>query len=131
MVNILRIKKKIKLQSKKLLKKVLLSKVFHRGFRLTVIAIIATTALYGAYALLNKDLADNVIVSESEIINRVSKHILLPKTSPISVIRVDDADLLRKQNDFYKDVKAGEYVLVYEKTIVIYDLMNDAIIAKK
>ena len=131
MVNILHIKKKIKLESKKLLKKVLLSKIFHKGFRIVVIAIIVSLSLYGVYAMFNKDLTDNVIVSESEIINRVSKHISLPKDKPISVTRVDDADTLRKQNDFYKDVKIGEYVLIYEKTIIIYDLMNDAIITKK
>ena len=131
MVNILRIKKKIKLGGKKLLKKVLLSKVFHKGFRYSVIAIIVVLSLYGIYAIFNKDLTNNVIVSESEIINRVSKHISLPNDKPISVIRVDDADTLRKQNDFYKDVKTGEYVLIYEKTIIIYDLMNDSIVARK
>ena len=127
----LQLKKKLKLESKRFFKKILLSKIFHKGFRLVMITIIVTSALYGVYAMFNKNLSDNVIVSESEIISRVAKLVSLPNTKILSLMRVDNADVLRKQNDFYKDVKEGEYVLAYEKMIIIYDLRNDAIVAKK
>lgn len=121
----------IKRQSKKTLKAVLLSKTFHKSFRFAVIAFIALGTLYGAYALLDNNVTANVIVSESEIIKRVSKLTDLPKEAPLSVARVEDAVDLQKQNAFYSNVKEGDYILAYKNTIVIYDLLNDVIVSRK
>ena len=122
---------RVKRRSKKILKAVLLSKIFDKGFRFVIFVIVVLSTLYGVYAFLDNRVTSNVIVSESEIIKRVSKLTDLPKEAPLSVARVEDAVDLQKQNAFYSNVKEGDYILAYKNTIVIYDLLNDVIVSRK
>lgn len=93
--------------------------------------MITFSALYGAYALIGTNVAKDVIVSKSEIINRVGVLIELPKSIPEAVVRVGDPTTLRKQNAFYDGVKEGDYILVYPQLAVIYDLRNNVIVGLK
>lgn len=74
---------------------------------------------------------NNITVSESEIIRRVKTHTAVPNEDPLSMVRVQDADTLRAQNSFYKDVKEGDYVIVYSTEAIIYNLRDDKIVAEK
>lgn len=121
--------RKIKKASKKLLKKILLSKVFHSAFRVAVIVVVVMLSLSVVYSLIDQKLSNNVIVSESEIVSRVSRLVTLPSEAPISIMRVSDANTLMNQNQFYKDVKEGDYVLAYKNMIILYDLREDKIVA--
>jgi hypothetical protein len=94
-------------------------------------ALIVVPMLYGSYIYIGKTFANEVIVSQSEIIARVAKLTSLPQEDPYEIVRVQDQDDLRKQNPFYKDVKEGDYIIMYKNAAIIYDLRNNAIVAMK
>jgi len=117
--------------TKRGLKSMLLSPVFHSIFKISMTACVVTGMLYGSYLYINKTFANEVVVSQSEIVARVGKLTLLPGEAPYEIVRVQDEEDLRKQNDFYKDVKEGDYIMMYKKVAIIYDLRNNTIVAIK
>lgn len=116
---------------KQTLRDLLLSKTFHSAFKVVLGLLVTGSALYGAYAFIGNAVADDVVVSKSEIIARVAKHIELPNEDPEAVVRVQDAETLQKQAVLYENVKEGDYILVYQSLAVVYDLRNDHIVALK
>lgn len=116
---------------KQTLRDILLSKTFHSTFKVTVGLMIAGSALYGSYALIESRVANDVVVSKSEIIARIGKHIALPDEEPEALVRVQDAEALKKQVALYENVKEGDYILIYPSLAVVYDLRKDHIIALK
>jgi hypothetical protein len=95
------------------------------------VCLVAGSSLYGVYNLVSKTFANEVVISKSEIVSRVSKLTPLPEGSPRDVVRVEDENNLKKQNEFYKDVKEGDYVLMYKDMAIIYDLRNNSIVAMR
>lgn len=126
-----RIARSTKRYGKQTLRDLLLSQMFHTAFKVVFGIMMSGSALYGAYALIGNSLANDVVVSKSEIVARVSKHVPLPAEAPDAVVRVQDASVLKKQNDFYANVKEGDYVVMYTNIALIYDLRNDSIVALK
>lgn len=120
-----------KRHGKQILKKVLLSKLFHTTFKVFVGLLIVGASLYGCYAYFTKSFANDVVVSKSEIVDRVSKLINLPDGEPEAVVRVEDAETLKKQNIFYENIKSGDYIIMYPKMAIIYDLLNNSIVSIK
>lgn len=123
--------KKVKRFAKKGMRSMLLSPVFHSTFKIVGTSAIAIVMLYGSYLYIGKTFANEVVVSQSEIVARVGKLTSLPQESPYEIVRVQDDEDLRKQNPFYKDVKEGDYILMYNNLAVIYDLRNNIIVAIK
>lgn len=123
--------KKIKRYTKQGVKSVLLSPVFHSIFKVTSTAAVVVAMLYGSYLYIGKTFANEVIVSQSEIVARVGKLTSLPSEDPYEIVRVQDEESLRKQNPFYQDVKEGDYILMYRNLAVIYDLRNNTIVGIK
>ena len=123
--------KKLKRFAKQGIKSLLLSPVFHRTFKMLVTVGVVTSMLYGSYLYISKTFANEIVVSQSEIISRVGKLISLPSENPFEIVRVQDEEDLRKQNEFYKDVKEGDYILMYKNLAVIYDLRTNTIVASK
>lgn len=121
----------VKRYGKRTLRDILLSKTFHAGFKVFIGFMVAGSALYGAYAFIGNTVANDVVVSKSEIIARVAKHVQLPAEDPEAVVRVQDAETLQKQAALYENVKEGDYILVYPSMAVVYDLRNDRIVALK
>lgn len=123
------VKRKVVLWSKKQIKKLLLLPSFHTFFRFFVTGLVLLSALYGVYAFIGKTLSEDVVISKSEIISRVEKLAVLPPGElPQAVVRVEDPETLQKQNSFYQGVKEGDYVLIYQNTAIIYDLINNKIV---
>lgn len=91
-----------------------------------VVVIIFGSASYGVYALIDK-INSEVVVSQQEIIFRVKKHLEIPSDNPQSVVRVEDASNLKSQNEFFKDVKEGDYVILYDNMAIIYNLKKDEV----
>ena len=123
--------KKLKRYAKQVVRRVLLSPVFHSSFKIVTTAGIVVSMLYGSYLYIGKTFANEVVVSQSEIVARVAKLTSLPAEEPYEIVRVQDEEDLRKQNPFYKDVKEGQYILIYKNIAVIYDLRNNSIIGIK
>lgn len=63
--------------------------------------------------------------SNQDILSKVSTHILLPKGDPKRIIRINNIETLREQNDFYKGLEEGDFILIYSKKAYIYDSRND------
>lgn len=122
---------RIKRRSKTIFKAALLSKSFQSSVKVLSICLVAGSSLYGVYHLVSKTFANEVVISKSEIVSRVSKLTPLPEGSPRDVVRVEDENNLKKQNEFYKDVKEGDYVLMYKDMAIIYDLRNNSIVAMR
>lgn len=116
---------------KQTLRDLLLSKTFHGAFKVFIGLLISGSALYGTYAFIGNSIADDVVVSKSEIIARVGKHTPLPEGEPEAVVRVQDPESLKKQNTLYENVKEGDYIIIYPTLAVVYDLRNDHIVALK
>jgi hypothetical protein len=117
--------------SKKIIKKVLLSPVFYRVARYSTLFVIVGILVYGAYHTASTTFANEVVVSQSEIIARVAKLQELPSVSPTDIVRVQDPENLKQQNSFYTNVKEGDYIIMYPQMAIIYDLRNDVIIEVK
>lgn len=123
--------KKYKRYTKQGIKSLLLSPVFHASFKVVTGILISTSLLYGSYLYISKTFANEVIISQSEIVARVAKLTPLPQELPYEIVRVQDEDSLRKQNPFYKDIHEGDYILMYKNVAVIYDLRNNVIVGVK
>lgn len=126
-----RIARTSKRYGKQTLREILLSKTFSTAFKIVIGLMITGSALYGVYAFIGNTFANDVVVSKSEILARVAKHTELPKGEADAVVRVQDASALKKQNEFYLNVKEGDYIVMYPKLAIIYDLRNDSIVALK
>jgi hypothetical protein len=116
---------------KRALRGILLSHTFHSAFKIVTGLLISGAVLYGSYALMGKSLAHDVVVSKSEIVSRIAKLTPIPEEVPDAVVRVQDPDALKKQNIFYDHVKEGDYIVMYPKVAIIYDLRNNEIVAVK
>lgn len=118
------LRKKTKSAGKKFSSLTSLSNVFNKTTGKVLVGVAVVLSLgYFAYG----KFSNSVVVSQSEIVRRVSKHVELPKTDPLSVVRVDNAENLRNQNNFYKNVNEGDYILAYRNIVVVYDLRNDKV----
>lgn len=121
--------KRIKRQSRNTLRSILLSHLFQRSVKTLAIVFVAGSSLYGVYHLVGKTFANEVVISKSEIVARVSKLTALPEGDPYDVVRVEDETNLKKQNEFYKDVKEGDYIVMYKDIAIIYNLRSNSIVA--
>lgn len=112
---------------------VLVEEVF--TFKKTLVSL-SLIFIFGLLFFFGKDmisstLAKTVVVSESEILRRVGTHTSVPDIAPTSIVRVKDAENLRAQHMFYKDIKEGDYIIMYQDRVIIYDLRADAVIGEK
>lgn len=123
--------KKVKRYIKQGVRSILLSPSFHSSFKVVATAVIVVSLLYGSYLYIGKTFANEIVVSQSEIVARVSKLTVLPQENPYEIVRVQDEEDLQKQNPFYKNVKEGNYILMYKNLAVIYDLRNNVIVGIK
>lgn len=125
-----RYKVKAKNFGKKILKNILLSKTFPKLVKYFIVSLVVVLVLLSVYLYLQKTISGSVIVSESEILNKVNKQVVLPQDGLMSVKRVQDSATLRIQNDFYKEIKDGDYIISYKNKIIIYDFMKDKVVAQ-
>ncbi len=126
-----RIARTTKRYGKQTLRELLLSKTFHSAFKVFVGMLISGSALYGAYAFIGESIANDIVVSQSEIIARIAQHTELPAGAPEAIVRVQDPETLQKQAALYENVKEGDYIVIYPTLAVVYDLRNDHIVALK
>lgn len=64
----------------------------------------------------------------NQIVEAVSRHIILPDTIP-QIASIQDAKKLSTTQAFFKDAVNGDVVLVYETTIIIYRPTQDILVA--
>lgn len=126
-----KITSRLKKFSKRATRSILLSSPFQYSVKALGVGVIVASSLYGVYHFAGKTFANEVIISKSEIVSRVSKLAPVPEEPPYDVVRVEDGVNLQKQNPFYKDVKEGDYILIYKDMAIVYDLRSNAIVAMR
>lgn len=68
------------------------------------------------------------IINEQNVEEYVAKHMKLPDEQLTTMAKVKDPATLAEQSVFFKDVKKGDYVLVYPSVAIVYDPIDDKII---
>jgi hypothetical protein len=65
-----------------------------------------------------------------ELINKVSKHIIVKANEDPTVATIQDVDILKRQNPmFYKDAQNGDRLLIWSDKAVLYSAPRDIILA--
>lgn len=119
----------IKKNKQKRMRKIILSL-----FGVSVFFILTTIySQYQVYVLKKLENVNNIINSEvpvtpNQIIEAVSRHILLPDTIP-QIAAIEDAKKLSTTQDFFRNALNGDVVIVYETTIIVYRPSQDLLIA--
>ena len=73
------------------------------------------------YGLINSNKSNAESVTQETIISQLSKSIDLSDDELISVMRISDAKTLSNQDNLYKNVKNGDYIIIYKSMILVYD----------
>lgn len=95
------------------------------GLILIVVVLAISVAIPSLFLSKNKGKG----AQATKVISQVDKILLVPKGSDPTVIEVSDVARLKKNNpDFYKDVEAGDYLLMYSEKAVIYRQSKNQII---
>jgi hypothetical protein len=102
-----------------------------KGITVIFAIFLLATGLFFSYKYVQAKMAETDTFSDVYILEKVGGKIALPEGAPISLVRVDDAEKLKKEHDFYKEVKEGYYIIVYPKLFVIYDAVHDEVIGIK
>ena len=65
-----------------------------------------------------------------ELVNKVGRLIMLPTDEEPTVATITDADSLKKEQQFYRDAKNGDQVLIYTKAkkAIIYNEAKDILV---
>ena len=92
----------------------LLRLIFVSSFSVFIVFVV----LYGVIKS-NRTNAESV--TQDIVISQLSKTINIPEAGLVSVMRVSDAKSLSIQDNLYKNVKNGDYIIVYKSMILIYD----------
>jgi hypothetical protein len=117
--------------AKRTLRDILLSKMLHTGTKVLLVLAVVGASTFGVYKVASRSFASDVVISKSEIVARVGKIANLPAGVPDEVVRVQDPEVLRSQNEFYANVSEGDYVLMYPSEAIIYSLKKDRIVNAK
>lgn len=83
--------------------------------------------IYKSFQSVKNYSESSIIISESEIIKRVETLTTLPNEAPLSIVRVENSEILRSQNSFYADIKEGDYIIMYKEKAIVYDVRKNVI----
>jgi hypothetical protein len=106
------------------------------GLGVSLIFILMIAVLYSQYKLhllaeaeKQSEVTKNSIPKTGEeVIKALTRHILVPQGVP-QIAEVKDASKLRETQAFFKDVEAGDVVVVYDTTIFVYRPSKDIVVA--
>jgi len=68
------------------------------------------------------------VAAAKEIVDKVKKHFVIPANVDPTVATIVDANTLKSRNDFYKDAKNGDNLIVTPTRAILYDPVNDIIL---
>ena len=73
------------------------------------------------------DSAQNVAAAK-EIVDKVRRHIVIPTAIEPTVATIVDVNTLKARNEFYKDAKNGDNLIVTPTRAILYDPDKDIIL---
>jgi len=101
---------------------------FFRLLFLSTTGLIILISIFSGIITLYSNQSRAETVSRDLIIFTLAKNIVLPESVTLeTIIRVANSDQLRNQNDFYKNVNDGDYIIVYKDLSIIYDYYHNQI----
>lgn len=103
---------------KKNQRRISFSKLFKWAFVSVFFISIVFAVIYGVF-LNNKTSAESI--NQNTILNQLAKNLILPEDEIINIMRVSNAKDLEKQDIFYKNVKNGDYVIIYKSMIILFN----------
>lgn len=109
---------------KKNKRRISLGKLF-KLFSMGIIAISFVFVIIYIVFLNNKSNAESV--TQNTVLSQLSKILVLPQENVVNIMRVTDSDYLSKQDNFYKNIKKGDYIIVYKNMSLIYDFDRNII----
>lgn len=59
-------------------------------------------------------------INQEMVLERLGTQFVLPEIEPTKVMRVSDAKELSIQDEFYRNIKNGDYIIVYDNLMLIY-----------
>lgn len=68
------------------------------------------------------------IAAAKEIVDKVRKHIVIPTAIEPTVATIVDVETLKSRNEFYKDAKNGDNLIVTPTRAILYDPDRDIIL---
>jgi hypothetical protein len=68
------------------------------------------------------------VAQAKEIVGKVKKHMIIPGDVDPTVATIVDVETLKQRNDFYKQAKNGDHLIVTPTRAILYDPDKDLII---
>ncbi len=68
------------------------------------------------------------VAAAKEIVEKVRKHIIVPNDVEPTVATIVDVETLKARNEFYKDAKNGDNLIVTPTRAILYDPNRDIIL---
>ncbi len=101
---------------------------FSKSFKLFFLSFISLmVVVIVIYGFVNSSRTKAESVTQDSVISQLSKRINLPNEIPHTFLRVSDAKTLASQQEFYRSVKNGDYIIVFSSIALVYDFTEDKI----
>lgn len=95
-----------------------LGKLLRLAFVSIALVFILIAAFYGII-MGSKTSAESI--NQEMVLEKLGTQLVLPEVEPNKVMRVSDAKELALQDEFYKNVKNGDYIILYDNLMLIYN----------
>ena len=93
------------------------------AFKLLRLIFVSSTSIFILFIILYGVIKSNRTNAESitqdTVISQLSKTINLPENDLVSIMRVSDAKTLSNQDNLYKNVKNGDYIIVFKSMVLV------------
>ncbi|OGJ62136.1 hypothetical protein A3A67_05345 [Candidatus Peribacteria bacterium RIFCSPLOWO2_01_FULL_51_18] len=68
------------------------------------------------------------VAAAKEVVDKVKRHIVIPADVDPTVATIIDANTLKARNEFYKNAKNGDNLIVTPSRAILYDPVKDIIL---
>jgi hypothetical protein len=101
---------------------------FSRSFKIMFLSLVSgLMVVIVIFGYINSARTKAESITQDNVISQLSKQIVLPNEIPTTFLRVSDAKTLALQDEFYKNVQNGDYIIVYSSMALVYDFSNNRI----
>lgn len=101
---------------------------FSRSFKIMFLSLVSgLMVVIVIFGYINSARTKAESITQDNVISQLSKQIVLPNEIPVTFLRVSDAKTLALQDEFYKNVQNGDYIIVYNSMALVYDFSNNRI----
>ena len=101
---------------------------FSRSFKIMFLSIISgLIVIIVIFGYINSARTKAESITQEDVIYQLSKEIVLPDEVPTTFLRVSDAKTLTLQDEFYKNVQNGDYIIVYSSLALVYNFSDNKI----